>query len=305
MAWCSLLPSDDTPGRFWRAVAAALQAAGVTVAEHGRIDAAASRVHPAGRAATPPRSDEAVVAPVVEALGRGRGTVVLVLDGLERCRHPRVLAQVTLLLSHLPAGCSVLVGCRPPVRLPELRRLAGAGVVRRLDGASLWFTADEVARVVAAHGGRTHGVARVAETTAGWPALVHLALTAGPGAVHDYVHAEVLRGAPARAAPGPGAPPAPTSAAARDTLEPLTERETVVLRWLAGPLTLRDIGRELYVSRNTVKTHVAAVYRKLEVCDRRDAVTRGRALGILPVPGGAGGRPASSRSPAGSSGGGR
>ena len=63
--------------------------------------------------------------------------------------------------------------------------------------------------------------------------------------------------------------------------EPLTERETEVLRMLQGTLSLRDIGRELYLSPNTIKTHARTLYRKLEVSDRQDAVSRGRELGLL------------------------
>jgi len=63
--------------------------------------------------------------------------------------------------------------------------------------------------------------------------------------------------------------------------EQLTERETDVLRMLQGTLSLRDIGRELYLSPNTIKTHTRTLYRKLEVSDRQDAVSRGRELGLL------------------------
>jgi LuxR family maltose regulon positive regulatory protein len=63
--------------------------------------------------------------------------------------------------------------------------------------------------------------------------------------------------------------------------EPLTEREEAVLRLLRGPLSLRGIGRELYVSRNTIKTHTRAIYRKLGVSTRHDAVERARECGLL------------------------
>jgi LuxR family transcriptional regulator, maltose regulon positive regulatory protein len=63
--------------------------------------------------------------------------------------------------------------------------------------------------------------------------------------------------------------------------EPLTERERDVLRMLQGTLSLRDIGRELYLSPNTIKTHTRTLYRKLEVSDRQDAVARGRELGLI------------------------
>jgi LuxR family maltose regulon positive regulatory protein len=65
---------------------------------------------------------------------------------------------------------------------------------------------------------------------------------------------------------------------------PLTDRELAVLRLLPSELSNREIGRELYVSVNTVRTHVQAVYRKLEVASRAEAVTRARELSLLPGP---------------------
>jgi LuxR family maltose regulon positive regulatory protein len=64
-------------------------------------------------------------------------------------------------------------------------------------------------------------------------------------------------------------------------VEQLTERETAVLRYLPTKLSQRDIASALYVSHNTVKTHCAAVYRKLGVGDRKAAVQVARDLGIL------------------------
>jgi ATP/maltotriose-dependent transcriptional regulator MalT len=64
--------------------------------------------------------------------------------------------------------------------------------------------------------------------------------------------------------------------------EPLTAREEAVLRFLAGTLSLREIGQEMYVSLNTVKSHTRAIYRKLGVSNRHDAIRRGRQLAILP-----------------------
>ncbi|HEV3292463.1 MAG TPA: LuxR C-terminal-related transcriptional regulator [Streptosporangiaceae bacterium] len=62
--------------------------------------------------------------------------------------------------------------------------------------------------------------------------------------------------------------------------EPLTDREITVLHLLGGSLSLREIGLELYVSANTVKTHTQAIYRKLGVSTRHEAVEQGRLLGI-------------------------
>jgi LuxR family maltose regulon positive regulatory protein len=63
--------------------------------------------------------------------------------------------------------------------------------------------------------------------------------------------------------------------------EPLTEREVAVLRLLEGTLSLREIGQELFVSANTVKTHAQRIYRKLGVTTRHDAVEQGKQSGIL------------------------
>jgi LuxR family maltose regulon positive regulatory protein len=42
-----------------------------------------------------------------------------------------------------------------------------------------------------------------------------------------------------------------------------------------------EIGQQLYLSPNTVKTHARAVYRKLGVSTRQDAIARARDTGIL------------------------
>jgi ATP/maltotriose-dependent transcriptional regulator MalT len=63
--------------------------------------------------------------------------------------------------------------------------------------------------------------------------------------------------------------------------EPITEREREVLRLLQGTLSLRDIGRELYLSPNTIKSHTRALYRKLGASDRQDAVAKARELGVI------------------------
>ena len=63
---------------------------------------------------------------------------------------------------------------------------------------------------------------------------------------------------------------------------PLTERETAVLELLAGSLSMREIGQELYVSQNTVKTHIRAIYRKLGVSTRHDALAAAQDIADAP-----------------------
>lgn len=66
--------------------------------------------------------------------------------------------------------------------------------------------------------------------------------------------------------------------------EPLTAREEAVLRFLMGKLSLREIGQEMYVSHNTIKSHTRAIYRKLGVSNRHEAIQHGRErfVGQLP-----------------------
>jgi ATP/maltotriose-dependent transcriptional regulator MalT len=61
----------------------------------------------------------------------------------------------------------------------------------------------------------------------------------------------------------------------------LTTAELRVLPYLPTNLTFERVAERLFVSRNTVKSHVAALYRKLGVTCRHDAVERARILGLL------------------------
>jgi LuxR family maltose regulon positive regulatory protein len=65
--------------------------------------------------------------------------------------------------------------------------------------------------------------------------------------------------------------------------EGFTEAELRVLRYLPSRLSAPEIGSELYVSLNTVKTHMRHIYAKLGVHGRTEAVERARALGLLTV----------------------
>ena len=61
----------------------------------------------------------------------------------------------------------------------------------------------------------------------------------------------------------------------------LSKSEIAVLRLFDAERSAREIGAELYLSHNTVKTHIRAIYRKLGVGTREDALARGEALGLL------------------------
>ena len=64
-------------------------------------------------------------------------------------------------------------------------------------------------------------------------------------------------------------------------IDELTAREQAVLGLFPTGLSTREIGNELGISRDTVKTHTKRIYQKLGVSSRRDAVARGRDLGLL------------------------
>lgn len=76
-------------------------------------------------------------------------------------------------------------------------------------------------------------------------------------------------------------PPPPGNPAALATLG-ISPRELAVLQALAAGRSNKEIAAELHVSPNTVKTHVARLFAKLDARRRTDAIARARALGLLP-----------------------
>lgn len=73
--------------------------------------------------------------------------------------------------------------------------------------------------------------------------------------------------APTDAVPAPG--------------ELLSERERVVLVELQADRSLEQVAQRLWVSRNTVKTQVRSIYRKIGVSTRADAVAWARGTGLV------------------------
>jgi LuxR family maltose regulon positive regulatory protein len=115
------------------------------------------------------------------------------------------------------------------------------------DGVLLWFLLHPVPGLLQRHARRR---------------------TAHPALIADIL--SLLAGqAPAR----PAGPPPP--------LEPLSDSEIRVLRYLPTNLSAPQIARELHVSHNTVRTHMRHLYAKLGTHRRSDTVERARALGLL------------------------
>jgi LuxR family maltose regulon positive regulatory protein len=129
---------------------------------------------------------------------------------------------------------------------------AGRALERALDlaepdGALLWFVLHPVPGLLQRHARHR---------------------TAHPALIADILN--LLAGN--RPAPTAGPPP---------PVEPLSDSEIRVLRYLPTHLSAPQIASELYVSHNTVRTHMRHLYAKLGTHRRFEAVERARALGLL------------------------
>lgn len=87
---------------------------------------------------------------------------------------------------------------------------------------------------------------------------------------HDWLPADLM----GHAADSHASEPVPL-------LEPLSEREHEVLEQLAQMMSTEEIAVGLFLSVNTVKTHLKSIYRKLAVTRRGEAVRRAREAGLL------------------------
>ena len=157
----------------------------------------------------------------------------------------------------LALGVSLAARGRPEEALPPIDR---ATAILRSGGqpTSLAMALLRQVPVLRVLGQRERAEAVIAEASS------VIASCPDPGILADQLTA-------ARRSSRPGARPG----------QGLTERERRVLLLLQSGLNEREIGRALYVSRNTVHSHIRAIYRKLAVSTRADALERTRELGLL------------------------
>jgi LuxR family transcriptional regulator, maltose regulon positive regulatory protein len=191
--------------------------------------------------------------------GRRQEQMRFALEGVDMARERGLLDAREVGEVHTAYGLALATDGRREDALPQLEQ----GVfLRRLWGQHLDLVDGLIALApaVAGIGDRERAAAlfrEAEELVAGCP---------DPGVLPGRLAA-------AKRAAGIGRP-----ATAGDDL---SARELAVLRLLSGGLTEREIGRELFVSFNTVHSHVKSVYRKLGVSSRADAVAYARERRLL------------------------
>jgi LuxR family transcriptional regulator, maltose regulon positive regulatory protein len=183
-------------------------------------------------------------AEIVAALGRVARSerVVLVLDGYEEIAGSAADAALSELLHVSPAGLQIVVSGRvdPPFPL---------GDALEIRASDLRMTELEAAELLHRALGESLAVREVLRRIDGCDGV--------PGALR--LAADEEAGAPAAA---------------------LTERELAVLRLLADGLSTREIGLELDISFDAVLGHTKAIFRKLGVSSRVEAVARAHEFGV-------------------------
>jgi LuxR family maltose regulon positive regulatory protein len=170
--------------------------------------------------------------------------------------------------------------------------LATAGVQRSWQVEALLLESiarDALGTPDAAARALEHALEVAAPDRAFVPFLLHpvpelLKRHARDGTAHAGVIAHILGLLPGGDGAGGSLVYSGTSGAARASArlrEPLSRAEARVLRYLPTSLSVAEIASQLYLSVNTVRTHMRHLYAKLDVHRRHEAVERARALGLL------------------------
>jgi len=268
-------PSEALGSDPGLAVTRALGRAGSLLA-HGQSNEARSALQVAGDQ-TPPGlavQRDVILAQLELSLGRPHAALALLQD--YRGRDVGVAAAVTCARAYL--ALNDLARARRCVRSVLTAASAQVGrytlVEALLCDAQIAQQSSEPARALEV-------ILRAIEIARGEIILPFSQLT--------EAFAELLARHPAVAAqwpaPSPGGPGPPSGGAQAvirgDLADPLTQREQAVLRFLPTSMSTAEIADELCLSVNTVKTHLAAIYRKLPASRRREAVQRARELELI------------------------
>jgi DNA-binding NarL/FixJ family response regulator len=186
-----------------------------------------------------------------------------------------------------PGATVVFFGTEEP-RAAAAAIAAGARAVIRVDASDPVTTLAKAVLLVLSQVGRANGDAVMPARVGPAPAQSGPPGLGGPGTVRPVAGpagrtapvaagAQVSRiapaGVPQQRGDVPGEPP-------RRRVE-LTERELQVLRGMADGKSNAEIGRELFVSEDTVKTHARRLFRKLGARDRAHAVAAAFRAGLV------------------------
>jgi DNA-binding NarL/FixJ family response regulator len=169
-----------------------------------------------------------------------------------------------------PEGVALAAEARPDIVLMDLRMPGGDGV-------------EATARILAT----VPGVRVLVLTTYESDRDILRAIEAGAGGylLKDASPADLAAAVRAAARGETVLAPSVASTLVRQVRSPappaLSARETQVLGLVARGLTNADIGRALFITEATVKTHLLRAFAKLEVADRTAAVTKAMSLGLI------------------------
>ncbi len=166
--------------------------------------------------------------------------------------------------------------------------LEGAADLLKQLNAALGVSPDKllgsIACLVVAQGGLAAGHPAIvtqylAKARSGWPVPAwleeRLSLVESAAGGHQRLPAPAQGGDPRPA------PPDALEQAGPLIVEPLTEREQEVLRHISRMMSTAEVASEMYISANTVKTHLKSIFRKLAADHRGEAVRRARQLELI------------------------
>jgi DNA-binding CsgD family transcriptional regulator len=205
-------------------------------------------------------------------LGDLEGAVHIVRDNPPHDFHSETLARVELCSGRPDRTVSALRTAKPTGMAAHVRRLILLACAEKQQGRAEQATASMGRAVDAA---RTEQYIRPFLELAAQTLPLLSSLGSSPS---SHFSAQLLR----------QAEQVVSTSAARDdvtVLEPLSEREWQVLQHLASHRTQRQIASLMFVSTNTVKTHVKSIYRKTGAASRDEAVTIARGHGIIQASG--------------------
>jgi LuxR family maltose regulon positive regulatory protein len=185
-----------------------------------------------------------------------------------------LLQQNADLLQRIIAAASDKGRYRQVLRAQVLLALTHAALGR--DGAT--FTALEQALLLGEPEGFVRSFITQGEALRSLLAECRARLEKQPAEARLLAYADRLLAAfPATESAATASP----QSAASNLIEPLSDRELDVLRLIAADRSNQEIASELYLSVNTVKTHIQHIYEKLNVSSRLSVVEEARRLKIL------------------------